>query len=201
MKVKELEEYIRSELMKVDGDELAFIQLTGKEERLIRDKTAYAMYRDGMVVKREHKYIDIVTFQDDNYSDLIEFSLFYTWDLLQEKMYMNKNGIFAKLTKDKTKLANFPIAVNKFMVLCILHPRRDKELELFEKENLFSYPQFFDKFLMNKYDEIPLIGFNRIKNDFYHNILDEAISHFKMEFGVYRATQLNMYFWIIPIIK
>ncbi|MFB8374493.1 hypothetical protein [Paenibacillus taichungensis] len=200
MKAKELKGYVHSGLKKVDGDELAFIQLTGKEERLIRDKTAYAIFKEGIMVKREHKFIDIVTFHNDTYTDLIEFSLFYTWDLLEDKMYRNKNGILAKLTRDRTKLTNFPAVANKFIVLCILHPRRDKELELFEKANLFSYPQFFDKFLKSKYDEMPIIGFNRIKDDFYQNVPEEAISHLKMDFGVYREAHLSMYFWIIPIL-
>jgi len=189
-----------------EPDEQAFIQLTGKEERGIRDKVASKMHINGKLVKRElpilvnlvRSQVDLAIYNvAEEVTDLIEFKLMYSWDLMWDHYFLTgRIGRF--IENDFLKMVNCDLQCNQFVVFSVIHPKRK---ELFSDADLKFLPRSYfrdlNKFLKSNAleelnEELCLNKLSSRLSQYY-----SEIRHVNHRLGSYRECAVDLHHWIM----
>jgi len=191
-----------------EPEEQAFIQLSGKEERGIRDKVASSMHLKGKQVKREftlpsgqtRSQIDLAVYNEaDEVTDLIEFKLYYSWDLVWDHFFQT-GRIGRHIEKDFQKLIHSKLECSKFIVVSVIHPKRSQP---FSDNDIKYLPKSYFRDL-NKY--IQTKGTDELDIESCTNKINARLSHFYSEIvhiehklGTYRECAVDLHHWIMKI--
>lgn len=203
MEIQQIINYLSILEEKFLENELAYLQLTSKNEGCIRDKFAFFisqyLYNEIAVTREGENRADLVIYKkinDDNESlvlnDIIEFKLWYAFDILNDRIFYNEIKDAIEKDFEKNKHHN----INQFEVLAVVLPKRK---EVFNKEYQKilpkSYFSKFNSFIKNhtSYYKVLENCENRISEQFKNY----EIRRTKIDCGSAFNCEVEIHFWVM----